>query len=178
MKKILLFSVIALLMVVFVGCQNKGEQAVVKEPVRKGPIVETPATAPHGISTSKEKFQVIVPDEVKKQWTKVVLIVDDRQENKTQEFTVNIGDEFKIPNSNLVVKVGPFLPDFKMSAQTITSASNDPNNPSVGVAIFEDSKQIFPTSGKWGWLYANFPTIHSFQHERYGLTLKEGIKKQ
>ncbi|MBI5409149.1 MAG: DUF2155 domain-containing protein, partial [Nitrospirae bacterium] len=101
----------------------------------------------------------------------------DRKQNKQQELTANIGGEVKIPDSNLIVKVGPFLPDFKMNGAVITSASNDLNNPSVGVAIFENSAQVFPSSGKWGWLYARYPEIHPFQHDRFGLKLKEGIKK-
>ena len=99
------------------------------------------------------------------------------RKTKQTEITVKVGEEFKITDSNLVVKTGPFLPNFKMSADTITSTSNDPGNPAIGVEIYENDAKVFPTTGKWGWLYANFPTIHSFEHSRYGLALKEGIKK-
>jgi hypothetical protein len=140
--------------------------------------METPASIPgHGTTEQKVKFQIIVPPEVKEQWHSVKLLVEDKKLNKKQEFIVRTGEVFKIPNSRLTVKIGPFLPDFKMSGQIITSASNKQNNPTVGVIIYEDGKQIFPKSGEWGWLFARFPTIHSFQHERYSLILKEGIKK-
>jgi hypothetical protein len=84
---------------------------------------------------------------------------------------VNIGSEFKVPNTNLRIVVGEFLPDFRMDDATITSASDMPNNPAVRVEVFENGKSIFK-----GWLYSKFPTIHPFEHEKYGLTLKEGIK--
>ena len=164
----------------FSSCKKKEEQPTVKkETMASGPTIDTPAGAPaHGTPGQKPEIQIVVPAEVKETWAAVTFIVEDKKENKKQDITVNIGDEFKIPGSGLTVKTGPFLPDFKMSAQTITSASNNPVNPSVGVEIYDNGEKVFPPSGKWGWLYMNFPTIHSFQHERYSLTLKEGLKKR
>jgi hypothetical protein len=164
----------------FSGCKKGEEQQRSRVPLRQGPIIE-PSTqvSPHESTRQKVKFEVVVPPEVKEQWSSVKLMVEDKKLNKKQEFIVKIGDMLKIPDSRLTVKIGPFLPDFKISPTgIITSVSNDPNNPSVGVIVYENGTQIFPRSGKWGWLYAKFPTIHSFQHERFGLILKEGIKKQ
>jgi hypothetical protein len=39
----------------------------------------------------------------------------------------------------------------------------------------QNGNKIFPPSGEWGWLYAKFPTIHSFQHDRFSLSLKAGL---
>ena len=169
MKKALILVSAALLLISLGACQKKEEQtAEKKSPMPSGPIVDMPATPPgHGTQGPKTEFQVVVPPEVEGQWTQVTIIVEDKKENTKKDYTVDIGGELKIPDSNLVMKIGPFLPDFKMSGSVITSASNDPNNPSVGVAIYEDGKKVFPTSGEWGWLYAKFPTIHSFQHDRY-----------
>lgn len=144
---------------------------------RKTPIIDTSASH-ETTQIKKPAMMVVVPEEVKNTWTAVTIVVEDRKENKKTEFNVKLGDKFTIPDSNLTVKVGPFLPDFKMSGNVITSASNEPNNPSVGIQIFQDSKKVFPASGEWGWLYAKFPTIHTFQHERFGLTLKAGTKKE
>ncbi len=179
MKKALLILLIITVIFSFMTCKQKEEQPAPKSSMPPGPIIDTPATSPgHGVIGQKAELRVIVPPDVKELWSGVMFIVEDKKENKKQEITVNIGEEFKIPDSKLTVKVGHFLPDFKMNAQTITSASNNPRNPSAGVEIFENGKKIFPPSGKWGWLYKHFPTIHSFQHKRYGLILKEGIKKQ
>lgn len=183
MKKALLILLVISVVFAFASCKKKGEQTTTptetKSPARQGPIIDTPpATAPgHGSPAAKTQFQIVIPPEVKEQWGAVTIVVEDRQENKTQEFVVNIGDEFKIPDSKLTVKVGPFLPDFKMNAETITSASNEPNNPAVGITVMEDGNKIFPSTGDIGWLYSKFPTIHSFQHERFSLSLKAGTKK-
>jgi hypothetical protein len=177
-KSLPLVTIILAMLFLFVACEKKEEQAEPKSTMPPGPIVDTQETSQgHGVISPKTEFKIVLPPEVKEQWSAVKFIIEDKKENKKQEFTVHIGGELKIPDSKLTVKVGPFLPDFKMSAQTITSASNNPNNPTVGVSIYEDGKKVFPPSGTWGWLYKNFPTIHSFQHERYGLVLKEGIKK-
>ncbi len=173
------FSVIAIAAIIFTfgACKKKEEQPTPKVTM-KGPIIESPSVIPgHESAGQKIEFQVIVPPEVKEEWSGVKLIVEDKKLENKKEIIVKIGEDFKIPGSNLTLKVGHFLPDFKMSGQFITSTSNNPNNPSVGIAVYEDGEQIFPKSGEWGWLYAKFPTIHPFQHERYGLLLKEGIKK-
>ena len=179
MKKLLAVLSVTLVLASLLACQKKDEQsAAQKSPVPKGPIIDAPSTAPgHGAPGQKTEFEVVVPPEVGEQWAQIIMIVDDKQQNRKEEFTVNIGDEFKIPDSALTVKIGPFLPDFKMSGTVITSSSNETNNPSVGVAVYEEGKKVFPPSGEWGWLYAKFPTIHSFQHERFSLALKEGVKK-
>ena len=178
MKKTLLIISITVFLFSFGACKKQDEETVSQIPAPAGPVMETPSAPPgYGSPGQKTEFQVVVSPEVKEQWSQVTIIVEDKKENRKEEFTLNIGDEFEIPGSKLTVKTGPFLPDFKMSGSVITSSSNEPNNPTIGVAVFEDGKKLFPASGEWGWLYAKFPTIHSFQHERYGLTLKEGIKK-
>ncbi len=138
-----------------------------------------PATCRHGTpAAEKTEFNVVVPPEVTEKWLGVTISVDDKKENKQTDYNVESGGEFNIPDSGLTVKVGPFLPDFKMSGAVITSASSEPNNPAVGITVFDDGKKVFPPTGEVGWLYSKFPTIHSFQHERYGLILKAGTKKE
>jgi hypothetical protein len=175
MKKYLPILFVIIILFSFISCKKKEEEKVTQPPLAQGPILDTKGIKPHGDSGKKIQFEVVVPPDVESAWSAVTLVVEDKQLNKTQEYNVQIGDEFKIPESAVTVKVAYFLPDFKMSGSVITSASNTPNNPSIGVVISEDGKQIFPGSGKLGWLYAKFPTIHPFQHERFGLTLKEGI---
>ena len=125
-----------------------------------------------GRSVPKVEMKIIVPDNVKGKWSGVILIVEDKSTKKKQEFKVNLNSDLKIPNSNLKVAVGDFLPSFKMDGSTITSASNDSGNPAVRVKVSEGDKEVFK-----GWLYSKFPAIHPFEHPKYGIGLKEGIKK-
>jgi hypothetical protein len=172
-KTIKVIAVGLVLSVIVVGCKKKEEQPVPKTPMQQAPM-STPmqtSMSPHGTAGPKVEKKILVPDSVKAKWNKVKFIIEDKASKKSSEYTVNIGSEFKVPNTNLKIVVGEFLPDFRMDEATITSASDLPNNPAVRVEVFENGKTIFK-----GWLYSKFPTIHPFEHEKYGLTLKEGIK--
>ncbi|MBI5188608.1 MAG: DUF2155 domain-containing protein [Nitrospirae bacterium] len=149
-------------------------------PMMQGPISpEAQQTVPgHGVTVPKGETQVVVPDSVKGRWSAVKIVVEDRGTKKTQEYKISLHSDFVIPNSNLKVTVGEFLPDFKMDGLTLTSVSNQPNNPAVGIRVFEGDKQIFPAPEKqWGWLFSKMPSVHPFEHPKYGITLKEGVKK-
>jgi hypothetical protein len=173
MKTMKVIAIGLVLSVIFVGCKKKEEQPVPKTPMQQAPmsVPMQPSMAPHGTVGPKVEKKILVPDSVKAKWNKVKFAIQDKASKKSSEYTVNVGSEFKVPNTNLRIVVGEFLPDFRMDEATITSASDMPNNPAVRVEVFENGKTIFK-----GWLYSKFPTIHSFEHERYGLTLKEGIK--
>ncbi len=170
------------------GCKKKEQQPVPQAP-QMTPGGQMPPGAmppgamppggqmPHGqpgagMNVPKGELSITVPDSVKGKWSAVKLVVEDKTTKKKQEYTVNLNSELKIPNSNLKIAVGDFLPEFRMDAQTITSSSNEPKNPAVRVKVFEGDKEIFK-----GWLYSKFPTIHPFEHPKYGLGLKEGVKK-
>ncbi|HMK61765.1 MAG TPA: hypothetical protein VK452_11565 [Dissulfurispiraceae bacterium] len=180
------FYVVALSIIFsFAACQKKEEQPVPKvamqspmatpsdlsQPAR--PSADAPQnakSAPHGNMSSPKSVQV--PDDVKKSWNKVTLVYTDKAANKTKEYTVNINSAFEIQGTNLKVAVENFLPDFKMTGSDITSGSNEPVNPAVRVEIFEKGQSIFK-----GWLFAKMPDIHPFESDKYGLILKEGIRK-
>ncbi len=198
MKKSLSVLIVAVMILLpIVGCKKKEEQPQPapqqRDVIPQGPVVDTPMSQPsappgqmppgHGMpgaTVPKVEFQVMVPQEVKDHWSAVKFIVEDKTQKKQQEISAPIGGEMKIPDSTMIVKVGPFLPDFRMNANTITSSSNEPKNPAVGVIIYENGKQIFPEAGKkWGWLWARkeLQMMHLFQHQRFAVALKEGIKK-
>jgi len=161
LKKCLVVIVSILISLSLVSCKKKEEQPV--------PQASGPGT---GVMMPPGETKVVVPEAVKGKWDAVKLVIEDKLAKKTSEVTVKLDSEYTIPNSNLKIKVGEFLPDFKMDGLTITSSSNEPNNPAVRVAVYENGKEIFK-----GWLYSKFPTIHPFQHDKYGITLKEGVKK-
>jgi hypothetical protein len=138
------------------------------------------AGQPGNVVMPKGEVTVEVPSSVKGKWKAVVLEVTNKKTNKSSDYTVNLNSDLKIPNSDLKVAVGEFLPDFRMEGLKLTSVSDQPNNPAVGIRVYEGGKQIFPAEGKkWGWLYERpeLHNIHPFQHAEYTIFLKQGIKK-
>jgi hypothetical protein len=133
-----------------------------------------------GMMPARGKSQIVVPPSVKGQWSAAKIIVEDKASKAKQEYTVKLNSDFKVPNSNLKVHVGEFFPEILFEGQTITSRSNEPKNPGLTIRIYENDKQIFPdlkTGKQWAWLFAKVPSMHAFVHPKYGITLKEGVKK-
>jgi len=178
MKKQILVALCGIALVLSFGaCKKKEDKPVVPQAAAPGqqlPPGHPQEGGPGGQQVTMPKGQTTVslPDAVKGKWKSVVLIVEEKGSKKKTEYTINVNSDFKVPGSNLKFAVGEFIPDFKMDGLTITSTSNEPNNPAVGLKVFEDEKEVFK-----GWLYSKFPAIHPFEHPKYAVMLKSGIKK-
>lgn len=174
MRKTLLIVLCAVLALSIGACNKKKEEKPLTTTMPGATGMEQPnfQPTPPGHAVTKTERKVVVPDNVKGKWSAVKVMLEDKSSKKIQELTIKLNSEYKVPNTDLRLVVGEFLPDFRMDAGTITSASNELNNPAVAVKVYEGDKEIFK-----GWLYMKFPTIHPFDHPKYGLTLKEGIKK-
>jgi hypothetical protein len=205
MKKGLMLALCLLLVSSFGACKKKEEQPVPQVPgpmmpgqmpqqmppqmppgqmpggqMPSGPVMQPGGTQqmPKPGMMPRGKTQVMVPDAVKGSWQGAKIMLEDKVSKNKQEYTVKLNSDFAVPGSTLKIHVGDFLPDFKMDGLTLTSASNQPNNPALSIRVYENGKQIFPAAGRqWGWLFSKVPSIHPFEHPKYGLTLKEGIKK-
>jgi hypothetical protein len=147
-------------------------------PIMQGPMSPEGQQQPGSFMMPTGKSKVVVPDFVKGKWSAAKIIFEDRVAKTKLEYTVKLDSDFSVPNSNIKISVGQYLPDFKMEGLTMTSLSNNANNPALAIKVLENNKQIFPAPGKqWGWLFEKVPTIHPFEHVRYGIILKEGVKK-
>ncbi len=186
MKFWLLIAIAGIILFSAGACEKKEEPKpeIPVDPVQllrdKGDVKSEQQSSGTDVSKAKQDFhgekpeiRVIVPENVKKKWDSVKLSIEDRKLRKTDTVIVKLGEEYVIPGSELKINVGDFLPDFRMDALAITSPSNKPNNPAVKVIISSKDKEIFN-----GWLYSKFPTVHSFQHDRFGILLKEGVQKR
>ena len=136
------------------------------------PPVGTPAGSPHGEGAPPVEKKVVVPADVKGTWKSARVEVEYKEKKSKKQYTVPLNSEFKVPDSDLTLKVGDFLPNFTMSGDQITSTSNVPENPALRVEVFQGGKEVFH-----GWLFAKFPAVHPFQSDKYGLVVLEGIKK-
>ncbi len=179
MKKLLTFILISGLVFSFAGCKKKEEKPQLPpgHPSMEGgmppsgmPGVGMPPAGMQG--GQKIDRTVSVPKEVAAKWSAVKIAVADKVSKNAKEYTVAIGSELAVPNTQVKIKVLAFLPDFKMGDKDITSASDKPNNPAAQVAVSEPGKE------EWkGWLYSLHPEIHPFTHEKLAIVLVGGVSK-
>ncbi len=168
-----------------VGCGEKEQPKaeVGKDPrellksspgVTHAPREKTSMTAKNLHAEKKgHQIEVIVPEEIAKSWKAVKLTIEDKKLNKKETHTVNLNSDFKIPDSDLTIKAGYFLPDFKMDSLSITSVSNKTKNPALNISIRNNEGEVFR-----GWLFSLHPTIHPFKHDRFSVVLAEGVKSE
>ena len=168
---ILVIACLAMSLVVFTGCKKDSAPINTGAPAGQLPA-DHPKTEGAGEPYIAPVTEIVVPDNVKGKWASVVLTIEDKAAGKKSDVTVKLGDTYTIPDTKINIKVGEFIPDFKMTGPTITSNSADPNNPAVHVTITENDQEVFKS-----WLYSQFAAIHPFQHEKYAVTLKAGVKK-
>ena len=116
--------------------------------------------------------KIVVPDAVKGAWKAVKVEVEFKEKKSKKTFTIPLNSDFNVPDTDLTLKVGNFLPHFAMGADQITSSSNNPENPAVQFEVFQGGKEIFH-----GWLFSMHQTVHPFTHDKYGVALLEGVKK-
>ncbi|GAB4273427.1 MAG: DUF2155 domain-containing protein [Deferrisomatales bacterium] len=170
--------------VALAGCSKK-EEPVAEAPKAEAPQAEAGSkglemppshpkvggeSASAGAEAAPPQRQIVVPDDVKNTWKAVVLELTDKTENKTEEVTVEIGQTVTV--GGLEITVENFLPAFTMGGGQITSKSNETENPAARLIVKEGGSEVFS-----GWLFTLFPEAHPFQHERYGLLLKDFVKK-
>jgi hypothetical protein len=150
--KLLVLSLVA--MVAAAGCnQRENEKPAVSKPQ---PV--------------KMASVVVVPGSVKGKWKAVKIAVADKNAERQKVYTIAIGSEFKLPGSDLTLKVENFLPHFVMDGTTLTSQSNELRNPAAQLRVSEGGRVIYN-----GWLFTLYPTTHAFQHPQYGFTLVDYV---
>jgi hypothetical protein len=175
MKRMVLPVALALVLgVAAEGCKKK-ETPPPPPPVAPGGMMPGgmgEGGAPHGPMGGGGEKQIVVPAPVKAAWKGAKIEVDFKDKKSKKQFTVDLNTEFKVPDSPYTLKVGEFLPNFTMAGDTITSKSNDLENPALGVEVLEGGKSVWK-----GWLYSRFPAIHSFPSDKVGFLLIEGVKK-
>lgn len=185
MPKKFMVAVCVFTLILAVGACKKKQEQPVTQPGMPGHMQPGMPSAPGApgqpnVMMPKGETKVVVPDAVQGKWKGVVIEVVDKKNKKSSDYTVNLNSDFSVPNSNLKITVGDFLPDFKMNGLDITSATNEPNNPAVAVRVYEGGNQVFPAAGKkWAWLYSRpeFRSMHPFDDPNYGISLKNGVKK-
>ncbi len=171
---------IALLLTVLFAFTLAGAACKKKEPPPVPPPAAAPGMpgepgapgAPPGMMGGGPEKKIVVPDAVKASWKAVKIEVEYKKSKSKKAFTVPLNSDMKIPDTDMTLKAGAFMPHFAMTADSITSNSNNLENPAVGVDVLQGGKSVFH-----GWLFSKYPDIHPFQNDTISLKLIEGIKK-
>ena len=124
-------------------------------------------------ASAQKETPVIVPQEVVESWKAVKITALDLVRGNEQVYVVDIGGEFSVPGSSLVVKVDHFLPSFVRDGKAITTSSNLLDNPAVKIRVLENGQESFS-----GWLFELYPHANNFRHNRFGFRLVGQIPAQ
>ncbi len=173
MKRIALLSAVLLALAIGATSCKKKEPPPPTPPMPGQGMPGMPGQPGAGMpSAPAPEKKVVVPDAVKAGWKAVKLEVELKDKKTKKQYTIPLNSEFKVPDTDMVIKTGDFFPHFAMTADTITSNSNNLENPAARIEVFLGGKEAFH-----GWIFAKFPTVHPFQNDKYGVILLEGIKK-
>jgi len=165
-KQLLVNLLAGLLLVGVVSCQ-KTEEAKTPEPTTTAPAGhEMPATGHGQEEKPSAPKQVLISDEVRAAWTSVTIAVKDKESGTVKNYEVTPETEFAIPDTELKLQLGAYLPDFSMTPDQIVSRSAEPNNPAIQMNISDGGVEKYK-----GWLFAKFPDMHAFEHPKYGISL-------
>ncbi|MDD2320773.1 MAG: DUF2155 domain-containing protein [Geobacteraceae bacterium] len=145
------FAVALITVALFAGCTKSDENKAV-------------APDPHDAMMAQPV--IVVPDTVKGKWKSVKIAVLDKSSGKSTDYDIAIGSKVAVPDSDLVIAVDTFFPDFVMDGATRTSRSNEPKNPAAQIRVEEKGTEIYKN-----WLFALLKTPHAFQHPKYELSL-------
>ena len=175
MKKVtLLVAVLMMVALAGTGCKKKQPPPPPMPPqgAPGQPGMPGMPGMPPGEGAPQVEKKIVVPDSVKGTWKAVKVEVEFKEKKSKKTFTVPLDSEFKVPDTDITLKVANFLPHFSMAADQITSSSNNPENPAAQLEVFQGGKEIFH-----GWMFSKYPSVHPFTHDKYGVALLEGVKK-
>lgn len=90
-----------------------------------------------------------------------------------QEYRVEEGGTFTIPESGLTVKLNRFFTDFVIEDGRPINRSAEPNNPAAELLISENGTLRHHT-----WVFRNFPDFHGAKNLDHEFTIKEFEQKE
>ena len=124
-------------------------------------------------SSATAEKRIVVPEDVVKKFKSVILAVEDKKANKSLETEVLMGQKAQAAGTPIMVELEYYLPDFVMGENSVmTSKGVEENNPAAKVKIYKSDQLVFD-----GWLFKNYPDMHPFVDDEYGVSLKGSVLK-
>jgi len=136
-------------------------QVVIARVVGSAASAATPKARPHG---GGGKTRLNIPAEVKAKWkTTELSLAGPNLPLRTVK--VAIGGETDVGKA-LVLRVLAYVPAFQSDSGTVTSASNNPDNPAVLVQLLEGKRPVAE-----GWVFQKLPDFNTFSTDRLKVQL-------
>ncbi len=120
---------------------------------------------------SGSEITIVVPDEIQATWEMVLFKVLDG--DKKSDIQAQIGVPMVLEKSGLVLLVEAFLPSYTSDFNTITSISNELQNPAAMVQLKKAGEVVAR-----GWVFQNLPEYNTFKHESVVLTLQTALPSE
>lgn len=114
---------------------------------------------------SGSEIQIVVSEEVQAKWVAVLFGVTDGGE--VREIRIQPGEAVTLERSGLALLVEAFLPSYSSDFNTITSVSNELDNPAAMVRLTKGDEVVAK-----GWVFQNLPEYNTFKHESVKLILQ------
>lgn len=128
-----------------------------------------PVDAAHDASfkhtASGVKTRLNIPADVKAKWKTVELSVAGK-DITVRNLQVAVGSEAGIDKSGLTVRVVAYVPAFQSDAGTVTSASNNPDNPAVLIQLVDKGQVVSE-----GWVFQMLPDFNTYSNDRLQVQL-------
>jgi hypothetical protein len=118
----------------------------------------------HPQPSNKGALAVSVPEEVRKAWSAVNLVVSGA-DGKEQSVRVRIGETLKLDKATSL-RVVNYLPAYTSDFKTATSTSSEPKNPAIQVETSIDGKP-----GEQGWVFQLLPEFNSYRSDKIKIRL-------
>lgn len=83
-----------------------------------------------------------------------------------QRLRVSIGGQQPVTATDLTISVLAYLPSFKINGNTVTSSSNNPDNPAVFVQLRNPQGKLAE-----GWVFQKLPQFDTFHSDKVTVTL-------
>ncbi len=117
---------------------------------------------------SGSEIKIVVPQEVQTTWDVVLFSVSDGDEKS--DIQVQVGVPMVLEKSGFALLVEAFLPSYTSDFNTITSVSNELENPAAMVQLKRADEVVAR-----GWIFQNLPEYNTFKHESVVLTLQTAL---
>jgi hypothetical protein len=102
------------------------------------------------------KSRLDIPDAVKAKWKGVELSIAGK-DIPARTAKIAVGSRYGIDRSSLALQVVAYVPSFSSNLGTVTSTSNNPDNPAVLVRLLNKERVV-----KEGWVFQKLPDFNTY----------------